>query len=76
MYQAQTLEALTLTIESTVELVGKLQQVPEGKSAPGGHELIVDYWRVIGAAPGAEDSFTNRLNEVMSPLFLDPLSLP
>lgn len=75
-YQAQTLEALTLTIESTVELVGKLQQVPEGKSAPGGHELIVDYWRVIGAAPGAEDAFTNRLNEVMSPLFLDPLSLP
>ncbi|KAL9712192.1 asparagine--tRNA ligase [Leucoagaricus gongylophorus] len=64
---AQTLEALTLTIESTVELVGKLQQVPEGKSAPGGHELIVDYWRVIGAAPGAEDAFTNRLNEKSDP---------
>ncbi|KAF5354919.1 hypothetical protein D9756_005667 [Leucocoprinus leucothites] len=64
---AQTYEALTLTIESTVELVGTLQQVPEGKTAPGGHELIVDYWRVIGAAPGADDAFTNRLNEKSDP---------
>ena len=76
VYQAQTFEALTLTIESTVELVGKLQEVPDGKSAPDGHELIVDYWRVLGAAPAAEDAFTNRLNEVLSPLFLDPLLLP
>jgi hypothetical protein len=47
-----------------VELVGVLQPVPEGKTAPGGHELVVDYWRVIGAAPGGDDAFTNRLNEV------------
>ncbi|KAF9445308.1 asparaginyl-tRNA synthetase [Macrolepiota fuliginosa MF-IS2] len=64
---AQTYEALTLTIESTVELVGTLQPVPDGKTAPGGHELIVDYWRVIGAAPGADDAFTNRLNEKSDP---------
>jgi len=55
---------LTLTIESSVEVVGTLQEVPEGKTAPGGHELVVDYWKVVGAAPGAEDAFTNRLNEV------------
>ncbi|KAJ3560324.1 hypothetical protein NP233_g10910 [Leucocoprinus birnbaumii] len=64
---AQTYAALTLTIESTVELNGTLQQLPEGKTAPGGHELIVDYWRVIGAAPGADDAFTNRLNEKSDP---------
>lgn len=51
-------------MESCVELVGTLQVLPEGKTAPGGHELVVDYWRVIGAAPGADDAFTNRLNEV------------
>ena len=47
-----------------MEVVGTLQEVPEGKTAPGGHELIVDYWRVVGGAPGADDAFTNRLNEV------------
>jgi hypothetical protein len=25
---------------------------------------VVDYWRVLGPAPGAEEAFTNRLNEV------------
>ncbi|TCD69403.1 hypothetical protein EIP91_007750 [Steccherinum ochraceum] len=60
---AQTYEALTLTLESTIELTGSLQELPEGKTAPGGHELSVDYWKVLGAAPGAEEAFTNRLNE-------------
>ncbi|PPQ90037.1 hypothetical protein CVT25_006354 [Psilocybe cyanescens] len=64
---AQTYHALTLTLESSVEVVGTLQKVPEGKTAPGGHELIVDYWRIMGAAPGAEDAFTNRLNEKSDP---------
>ncbi|KAF8161476.1 hypothetical protein B0H34DRAFT_652327 [Crassisporium funariophilum] len=64
---AQTYQALTLTLESSVEVVGTLQAVPEGKTAPGGHELIVDYWQVVGAAPGAEDAFTNRLNEKSDP---------
>ncbi|KAG7091200.1 hypothetical protein E1B28_010251 [Marasmius oreades] len=63
----QTYQALTLTLESTVELVGLLQVVPEGKTAPGGHELIVDYWGLLGAAPGQEDAFTNRLNEKSDP---------
>ncbi|RXW23681.1 hypothetical protein EST38_g2146 [Candolleomyces aberdarensis] len=64
---AQTYSALTLTLESSVELVGTLQEVPEGKTAPGGHELVVDYWSVVGAAPGGDDAFTNRLNEKSDP---------
>ncbi|KAI0352047.1 asparaginyl-tRNA synthetase [Trametes cingulata] len=64
---AQTYEALTLTLESTIEVVGTLKQVPEGQTAPGGHELVVDYWRVLGASPGGEDAFTNRLNEKSDP---------
>ncbi|KAK0499621.1 asparaginyl-tRNA synthetase [Armillaria luteobubalina] len=64
---SQTYDALTLTLESSIELVGTLQVVPEGKTAPGGHELIVDYWKVVGAAPGADDAFTNRLNEKSDP---------
>lgn len=58
-----TYDALTLTIESTVTVYGRLQAVPEGKSAYDGHELIVDYWKVIGKAPSGDESFENRLNK-------------
>ncbi|TFL07131.1 asparaginyl-tRNA synthetase [Pterulicium gracile] len=64
---SQTYHALTLNLESSVELVGTLQEVPEGKNAPGGHELIVDYWKLHGSAPGGDDAFTNRVNEKSDP---------
>ncbi|KAI0300466.1 asparaginyl-tRNA synthetase [Multifurca ochricompacta] len=70
---AQTYAALTLTLESSVELVGTLQPTPEGKTAPGGHELIVDFWQTLGAAPGGDDAFTNRLNEKSDPSILADL---
>ncbi|KAJ3884930.1 hypothetical protein GG344DRAFT_83336 [Lentinula edodes] len=35
-----------LTLESTVELVGMLQVVPEGETAPGGHKIIVNHWQL------------------------------
>ncbi|KAF7297977.1 AA-TRNA-LIGASE-II domain-containing protein [Mycena chlorophos] len=63
----QTYEALTLSLESTVELVGTLQAVPEGKTAPGGHELAVDFWRLVGGSPSGEDSFSTRVNEHSDP---------
>ena len=28
-----------------------MEPVPEGKTAPGGHEMSVDYWELIGSAP-------------------------
>ncbi|EGO00670.1 hypothetical protein SERLA73DRAFT_178541 [Serpula lacrymans var. lacrymans S7.3] len=70
---AKTFNALTLTLESSIEVFGTLQAVPEGKTAPGGHELIVDYWQVLGSAPGNEDAFTNRLNEKSDPSILADL---
>ncbi|KAF8648512.1 hypothetical protein AX16_006218 [Volvariella volvacea WC 439] len=70
---AQTYDALTFTLESSVELVGTLQPVPEGKTAPGGHELIVDFWKVVGNAPGGDDAFTNRLNEKSDPSIMADL---
>jgi len=56
----QTYDAVMLTTESTVRVTGQLEVVPEGKSAPGGHELKADYWELIGLAPsGGADSLLN-----------------
>lgn len=57
----QSYEAVTLSTEASVQLFGVLKEVPEGKSAPGGHELIVDYWELIGSSPaGGADNLLNE----------------
>ncbi|WVR08241.1 asparagine-tRNA ligase [Kwoniella sp. DSM 27419] len=57
----KTIDALDLTTESTVELVGTVEKVKEGQTAPGGVELLVDYWKILGLAPGGSDAFEGRL---------------
>lgn len=65
--QCRSADVPRLTVESTVALYGELAAVPKGKSAPGGHELIVDYWKIVHAAPSGIDAFETRLNKEANP---------
>lgn len=65
-----TYDALTLTLESTVEIRGTLKALPEGKSAPDNHELVADWWQCVGKAPGGDDAFTNKVSENADPSIL------
>ncbi|KAJ1728874.1 asparagine--tRNA ligase, partial [Coemansia biformis] len=62
-----TYDALTLALEAAVTLYGVVKKLPEGKTAPDGHELTVDYWEVVGPAPGGDDAITNRINADADP---------
>lgn len=59
-----------MTLESTVTVYGVIHPVPEGKSAPGGHELAVDYYSIVGLAPGGDDAITNKVQESADPSLL------
>lgn len=59
-----------LTIESTITVYGVVTQLPEGKSAAGGVELVADYYEVVGLAPSGEDAFTNKIAEGADPALL------
>jgi len=47
----QTYDAVVMQPESTLTLYGVIQEVPEGKTAPGGHELVCDYFELMKCAP-------------------------
>lgn len=62
--QPQTYEALTLTLESTIQITGTISELPAGKTAPDNHELSADWFSVVGKAPGGDDAFLNKVSEV------------
>lgn len=46
-------------------IFGELRAVQDGHDAPGGHELVADYWELIGASPaGGVDTIMNVESEV------------
>ena len=59
--------AVQLSIETSIQVWGRLAKLPDGKTAPDGHELHVDHFAVIGAAPTGEDAFETRLNQESGP---------
>lgn len=67
---ANAYQTSQLTVESTLAIKGTIKKLPEGKSAPGGVELDVDYYEVIGLAPSGKDAFTNQITEDADPSLL------
>lgn len=63
--QCQTYDALTLQVEATVRLFGVISKLPEGKTAPGGHELVCDFWELISNSPAdGIDTKCNKDSEI------------
>lgn len=67
---ALTYDALTLTLESTMTLYGIISTLPEGKTAPGNHELSADYFAIVHKAPGGDDAITNKVSGDSDPSIL------
>ncbi|CAO3585696.1 unnamed protein product [Absidia cylindrospora] len=65
-----TFDAITLTTESTITVYGVINALPEGKKAPDNHELVVDYWELVGKAPDGEEAFNNKVTPDADPSYL------
>ena len=51
-------------------MTGTLVVLGEGKTAPDGHELKVDWWRLLGSAPGGHDAIQSRISKETEPSIL------
>ncbi len=60
---AKTYDALTLTRETSMEIMGEMWEVPPGAHAPGNRELHADYFKIHKGwkAAGGEEAITNKV---------------
>ncbi|KOS18013.1 Asparagine--tRNA ligase [Escovopsis weberi] len=60
---AKTYDAVTLTRETSMEILGEMREVPAGARAPLNRELHADFFRVPEhwKAAGGDDAITNRV---------------
>lgn len=53
---------MILSTEATLGVSGVVRAVPEGQTAPGNQELVVDYYEVVGHSPaGGADTLLNEV---------------
>lgn len=58
----KTYDALTLTLETSLEIYGEMWEVPPNQHAPDNRELHADYYTIIGKAAGDKEAITTRVN--------------
>ncbi|KAF2760092.1 asparaginyl-tRNA synthetase [Pseudovirgaria hyperparasitica] len=61
---SKTYDMLTLTRETSIEVLGEMCEVPKGNNAPDDRELQVDFFKIEPEwkAAGGEDAITNRVS--------------
>lgn len=57
----KTYDAVTLTLETSMEIFGEMWEVPSKQHAPDDRELHADYFEVIGKAAGDKEAITTRV---------------
>lgn len=57
----KTYDAITLTLETSLEIYGEMWEVPPKQHAPDDRELHADYFTVIGRAAGDKEAITTRV---------------
>ncbi|KAL8739503.1 MAG: hypothetical protein Q9190_007702, partial [Brigantiaea leucoxantha] len=57
----KTYDAMTLTLETSMEIYGEMWQVPPKQHAPDDRELHADYYEVIGKAAGDKEAISTRV---------------
>lgn len=57
----KTYDALTLTLETSMEIYGEMWEVPPKQHAPDDRELHADYYEIIGKAAGDKEAITTRV---------------
>ncbi|GAB1320694.1 hypothetical protein MFIFM68171_10904 [Madurella fahalii] len=62
-----TYDALMFAQETALVLYGELRSVPPGQKAPDDRELLVDYYKVLGAAPSDLEAITNKVSKEQDP---------
>ncbi|KAI9851203.1 MAG: hypothetical protein M1838_004215 [Thelocarpon superellum] len=57
----KTYDAMTLTRETTMTVYGEMWEVPAKQHAPDARELHVDFYRILGKAPGDKRALSTVL---------------
>lgn len=66
----KTYAAMTLTLETSMEIRGELKALPPGAHAPLNRELHADYFTIISAAVGDKEAITNKVQPDGDPQML------